>query len=261
MKNKTLKKFLLALLTISVLSTAASICAAESAEPAEDVSESDVMAGAEKSESDEEADAQTDEIDEAADSQADENDEAADAQADEIDETADAQADEIDEATDEIDETADDASAALQWEDIQEELDKLDIEGEFINLDEAGVKIWMPPFLIADELTDEDKENGYLGYYQQEDKKGCVSILYVDSYGITLEEYAGLIDEDGSFTEIAFCKVNGMDALTYKNDQSVEVFVTFITEDEHILEFTFWPVSNDYFYTIAQIMAASIQPI
>ena len=254
MKNKTLKKFLLALLTISVLSTTASICAAKSAEPAEDVSESHVMAGDEKSESDEEADAQTDEIDEAADTQADENDEAADAQADEIDEAADAQ-------TDEIDETGDDASAALQWEDIQEELDKLDIEGEFINLDEAGVKIWMPPFLIADELTDEDKENGYLGYYQQEDKKGCVSILYVDSYGITLEEYAGLIDEDGSFTEIAFCKVNGMDALTYKNDQSVEVFVTFITEDEHILEFTFWPISNDYFYTIAQIMAASIQPI
>ena len=160
----------------------------------------------------------------------------------------------------EDDDAAGTEDAVLNWSDLEEEFKKLDLDGEFVTLEEVPVKFWLPSMLIPDELTKEDKKNGYVGYYESEDKQAVLSIMYIDCDGITWEEYAGLIDEDDDFSDITYCLLNGLDTVTYRNLILDENFVTVVTEDGHVLEFTFWPVSNEAYYPLAQVTAASIQP-
>jgi len=78
------------------------------------------------------------------------------------------------------------ASAAdLNWADAEEAASK--IAGEFKTFDEISVKIWIPEVLQAVELSDEDRESGYIGYFASDD--AAVAVQYVNMEGMSLEEY------------------------------------------------------------------------
>ncbi len=79
------------------------------------------------------------------------------------------------------------ADANLTWDAVAETAEQVD--GGFQTFDEIAVKIWMPAVLQAVELTDEDKEAGYIGYYATADESAAVSVMYVNVEGMTLEEY------------------------------------------------------------------------
>ena len=50
----------------------------------------------------------------------------------------------------------------LTWASVEEAASQ--IAGEFKTFDEISVKIWIPEVLQAVELSDEDRESGYIGY-------------------------------------------------------------------------------------------------
>ena len=147
----------------------------------------------------------------------------------------------------------------LNWEDLAEEFEELNLDGDFVTLKEADVKMWLPSSLTPTELTDADRSNGYIGYYTSADGMAYIAAIYLETDGMTLDEYAALIDETEEYSKLAFCRLNGMDAITYECEEMQENYVTLFTDDNHLLEFSFWPVSDEEFYFIAQIIAASIQ--
>ena len=148
----------------------------------------------------------------------------------------------------------------VNWSDIEPAVKELGIEGDFVTFDEIALKMWMPTVLAPTELTDEDKENGYIGYFQTEDESAAVAVVYVDVNGATLEEYQTLLAEDETVSELETCSLNGLNALSYKIEDTDSASVAFDTEKGYILEVTFAPISDEGFEQVASIITASIQP-
>ena len=143
----------------------------------------------------------------------------------------------------------------ITWDAVKEAASQ--IEGEFHTFDEIAVKIWMPAVLQAAELTDEDKEAGYIGYYATDD--AAVAVMYVDMEGMTLEEYAAQLKEDAEVSGIETGTVNGLPALSYMLKEKDVACVAFTTEMGYILEVSCAPISDEGFSAVAAIILSSIQ--
>ena len=75
----------------------------------------------------------------------------------------------------------------INWADMEEQGAEAIAQGSFVTFDEIAVKMWMPNALAAVELTDDDKAQGYIGYYQPEDGSAAIAVMYVDDGGMTLD--------------------------------------------------------------------------
>ena len=132
-------------------------------------------------------------------------------------------------------------------------------EGEFKTFDEIAVKIWIPSELTAIELNDEDREEGYIGYFTSEDGEKAVAVQYVDMEGMSLEEFEANLraSEDIDQSSIEAGTVNGLTCLSYKNEDNG--VLSFTTEKGYILEVVCGPLSDEEFMQKAVFVFASIQ--
>ena len=146
----------------------------------------------------------------------------------------------------------------LNWTDVEEQVAELD--AAFVNIDQVGVKIWMPTILEAQELTDEDIADGYIAYFQTADESAAVGVTYTDVEGMSLEDYAAEVAKVGG-TGIENMTVNGLNCIGYDLEENDTSVVAFATEAGYILEFSFAPVSDEGFAATVLLMVASIQAI
>ena len=147
----------------------------------------------------------------------------------------------------------------LKWEDFQPILEQGGVNGEFHTFEEIAVKMWLPEGLNAVELTDEDKANGYIGYFMPEDQSATVAVMYVDVDGMTLEEYAEYLKGQDDVTEVEIASVNGLPCVSYKMPAQDSVSVMFTTEAGNALEITCTPVSVENAELVWGAVASSIQ--
>ena len=151
----------------------------------------------------------------------------------------------------------------LNWEDFVGEIEaseeaKAALSGDFVTMEEIALKLYIPAAFEQVELTDEDREDGYIAYFTMGEDMG-VGIQYVDADGMSLEEYAQRLTEDG--IECTNAVVNGLPALAYsftENDRETSV-LAFSTEMGYILEIAFAPTNDEGFAAIATVLMASVQ--
>lgn len=146
----------------------------------------------------------------------------------------------------------------IDWADIEAQGAETIAQGEFINFDEIAVKMWMPNALAAVELTDDDKAQGYIGYYQPEDGSAAIAVMYVDAGGMTLEEYKEKLTEAAA-TEMEDVVINGMEAVSYVLEETDTACVSFVTEAGYIFEVSGSPKSDENFAALLSMVMASIQ--
>ena len=152
----------------------------------------------------------------------------------------------------------------LNWEDFAGEIEaseeaKAALSGDFVTMEEIALKIYIPAAFEQAELTDEDREAGYIAYFTMGEDKG-VGIQYVDVGGMSLEEYAQRLTEEYGF-ECTDAVVNGLPALAYsftENDRETSV-LAFSTEKGYILEIAFAPTNDEGFAAVAAVLMASVQ--
>ena len=146
----------------------------------------------------------------------------------------------------------------INWADMEEQGAETIAQGEFVNFDEIAVKMWMPTALAAVELTDDDKAQGYIGYYQPEDGSAAIAVMYVDANGMTLAEYKDQLTQIGA-TDIEDVVINGMEAVSYVLEESNVACVSFTTDAGYIFEVSGAPQSDESFAALLSIVMASIQ--
>lgn len=146
----------------------------------------------------------------------------------------------------------------INWADIEAQGAEMIAKGEFVNFDEIAVKMWMPNALAAVELTDDDKAQGYIGYYQPEDGSAAIAVMYVDADGMTLDEYKEKLTEAAA-TEIEDVVINGMEAVSYVLEETDTACVSFVTEAGYIFEVSGSPKSDENFAALLTVVMASIQ--
>ena len=143
----------------------------------------------------------------------------------------------------------------LTWASVEEAASQN--AGEFKTFDEISVKIWIPEVLQAVELSDEDRESGYIGYFASDD--AAVAVQYVNMEGMSLEEYEAQLKEDSEVSDIEAGTVNGLPDLSYAIKDKDTGVVAFTTEMGYILEVACGPLSNEGFAQMVGIILSSIQ--
>ena len=149
---------------------------------------------------------------------------------------------------------------ALNWEDFEPIMEASGVTGEFVTFDEIAVKIWIPDGMIAGELAQEDIDKGFIGCYMPEDQSASMSVVYVDTDGMTLEQFGENLANLEGVTEIEYGTVNGLPCVTYQIPDQDSVSIAFTTEAGYILEVTCWPLSEENATLVWGAVTASIQP-
>ncbi len=150
-------------------------------------------------------------------------------------------------------------AVALNWEDFVPVLEAGNVTGQFHTFDEISVKIWLPDGLEPVELSDEDKENGYIGYFMPDDESAQMAVMYVDTNGMALEDYAQYLSTEAGAAEVEMGTVNGFPCVSYKLPEQDSVSVAFTTEKGYILEVTCAPLSVENAELVWGAVIGSIQ--
>ena len=149
---------------------------------------------------------------------------------------------------------------SLTWSDFEPVLEAAGVTGQFYNFDDVAVKIWLPDGINPVELTEEDTEKGYIGYFADEEQSCAVAVMYVDVNGMTLEEYGEYLGGLDDVTEVEMATVNGLPCVTYTMPGQDCVCISFTTEAGYVLEVTCSPQSVENADLVWGAVAASIQP-
>ena len=147
----------------------------------------------------------------------------------------------------------------LTWETVVPVLEAANVTGQFYTFEEVAVKIWLPDGMLPTELTEEDKEKGYIGYFMPEDQSAQMAVMYVDVNGMSLEEYAQYLASEDGVTEIEMGTVNGLPCVSYKMPEQDSVSVTFTTQAGYALEVTCVPASVENADLVWGAVISSIQ--
>jgi hypothetical protein len=180
------------------------------------------------------------------------------------DDASEEDADESDEATEEAADASEESGdvVELNWEDIesQEGAEEVISAGEFVTLDEIECKMWVPVSVMEQvELTDEEKEEGFVGYFASTEGDAAVGIQYIDLGGMSLEDYKAALEDMDGVSDVTDVVINGIQGVGYEMKEQDSSHVAFTTDFGYILEFSFTPVSDDDFASVAMMMMASIQ--
>lgn len=152
----------------------------------------------------------------------------------------------------------------LNWEDIEAINDASDEDilgqGSFVCFDEIDLMMWVPDAMPEVELSEEDTENGYIGYFQAEDESAAASVMYVDVNGLDLEGYKEELENTDGVENVEYVRINGAPGISYDMPDDDTTCLAFTTEAGYVLEFAFKPLSDENYQAIIAFMAASIQP-
>ena len=154
----------------------------------------------------------------------------------------------------------------LNWSDVEEYVKMSGVKGDFVSFDEVAIKMWLPEELKEVELTDEDKEAGFIGYYETTEdvpdmeQKAVVSVTYNDLGIMDIPDLEEILTGMEGVSEIEEGIVNGLPSVSYKLKEQDSASMTFITDSGYVLEFTFMPISSEEAFTMMSFIMCSIMP-
>ena len=152
----------------------------------------------------------------------------------------------------------------LNWDDVLqiEKLYKKDMvsQGRFVTFDEVNYKMWIPNVMKDTKSTYDDEDGTLIGYYETKDQKLVTSINYVD-VGVNLADYKKEVEKLDETENVNYILVNGTKAISYDLPDSDCACLAFEVEDGMILEFVFYPASDDDHIDDFAYMGASIMPV
>lgn len=147
----------------------------------------------------------------------------------------------------------------LNWADVEADVEASGIAGDFFQIGDNNLMMWLPSVFSEEELTEEDIENGYLSYLTTSDGSAVIAIMSVD-IGESLEDWEEELPDYG-VTDAEMGVINGYKALMYSTPEDDTMCVDFETEGGEIIEFTFYPMSDEDFSGLAFLITMSLQPI
>ena len=147
----------------------------------------------------------------------------------------------------------------INWADLEPALEQSGVAGDFVTFDEVAVKMWLPSELHAAELTDEDREQGFIGYFTDDAGETVVSVVYANVDGMSIEDYATYLTNEG-MKEVTPEIINGLYGVEYQIPDQDSLSIAFATEAGYILEVTMAPLSVEGAEYVWGMVGASIQP-
>lgn len=156
------------------------------------------------------------------------------------------------------------APTVINWADVEPALTETGVEGQFVELTNTGLKMWLPTIFEAAEVPEELAAMGMqCGFHTADGSAEIAVTLYQMNEGTGLAEYAATLEAGGALN-IDFAVLNGLNAFSASltDANSVESAIVALEVGEgFVAQVTFAPMSDEGFNATTQIIMASIQPI
>lgn len=119
--------------------------------------------------------------------------------------------------------------------------------------------MWIPADLEAEELTDDDRTNGYIGYYSNADQSLLLAVVRVQLSDMTFDDYVERISGDETLENVARLTVNGLPAVSYYMPENDSLNISVADGTDYAVEVTMAPGSAEGNDGIWKLISASIQ--
>lgn len=148
---------------------------------------------------------------------------------------------------------------SLNWDD--DTLAALQLLGQSTDrylIKDIDVLIWMPDGITPQDLTQEDVDSGMIAFFTNQEGSCGITVVKKD-IGMTLEEYVAALAADSDVSELQDVYLNGYNFVGYSLEAKDCACLAAQTESGKIVEFTFYPASDEFFSTVLVFIMASIQ--
>ena len=113
-------------------------------------------------------------------------------------------------------------------------------ESELITCGDTPWKLWLPEGFTADELTEADLADHYIGYYLRDDD--IIAVQYSDNSASLSEWQKELINR--GFSIEGLYSLNGSEAVLYRDEDADTMTASVLDGKGKLLEVTFYPYST-----------------
>ena len=131
-------------------------------------------------------------------------------------------------------------------------------DARFVSIPEVNAKVWIPNYLEPVTLTDEDRANDIIANYLASDESEMVMISYSPAAGLTLEAFKKALEDSGVHPDLV--EINGIPVLQYYSGEGDSLIANYITTDNYLLQFIFYPFSNELSSFLFTVILSSVQP-
>ena len=148
----------------------------------------------------------------------------------------------------------------LSWEDCEQYMEENEIEGSYVSFEEIGYKVWIPDGFEAEELTEEDMEDGDVALYFWEGDDGTLYDIYIytfDADGDDVDSYLEFLLENGEDAEPLVINGEVAGVLVSEEEDTLNYFL--LNEDGYFVFFTFSPYADENYPDVSEAIAASIE--
>ena len=143
------------------------------------------------------------------------------------------------------------AAEEINWSDIEATVAEAGWGGGFMELEDLGLKVYVP-----DALKQVESEDYYAAFTT--DDQDFTFVILVEELGYTsLSDFADAIKD--SVEELDYETVNGLTGLSYKSEEAG--YMSFITDKGYTISFVFTPITDDARLAVAAIIIGSIQAL
>ena len=132
-------------------------------------------------------------------------------------------------------------------------------DDHFVTFGDIGLRMYLVPGFTPADLSEDDREMGYVALFENEDQSAAVGVLLINADGADLKSYKETLHQLGSVSDITEVVVNGRSGVRYRIEGEGALYVGFPTQNGYTIEFSFASDADD-FSDEAELMLSSIMP-
>ena len=153
---------------------------------------------------------------------------------------------------------AEDAST-MNWSDVEPTLAENNQSGEFVVLDQLGLKVWLPEGLNAVEVSEADAAAGRLALFTDADQTAYLAVDAMNVEGMTIDQYYENAKATEGLSDVEMITVNGLNAVVYKSETMNFWSASLVDTNSNIINFVMGPASEEGSKLVFSIILASLQ--
>ncbi|MBQ3278274.1 MAG: hypothetical protein IJG94_03835 [Clostridia bacterium] len=153
---------------------------------------------------------------------------------------------------------AEDAST-MNWSDVEPTLAENNQSGEFVVLDQLGLKVWLPEGLNAVEVSEADAAAGRLALFTDADQTAYLAVDAMNVEGMTIDQYYENAKATEGLSDVEMITVNGLNAVVYKSETMNFWSASLVDTNSNIINFVMGPASEEGSQLVFSIILASLQ--
>ena len=134
------------------------------------------------------------------------------------------------------------------------------LTGDFVVLDQLGLKIWLPTGLNAAEVSEEDAAAGRLALFMADDQSFYLAVDAANVEGMTIDQLFENAQANADLSDAEMLNANGLTAVVYKSNASDFWSASLVDTNSNIINFVMGPASADGSQAIFSIIMGSLQP-